>query len=402
MLYLMYDVTVEIIYTCYITLYNIFKSSATMNLTNLFSFINPKEVLTNLPDAVLVIDSEGKIIWANDKSSVIFETNKENLKGLYFDELVANGLELAERSFSRRNSVVTGAFTISGKEFFVEMNAKKYVEQYFITIRDITAMTNVLANAERTGRLNKEKNVMFVKLGNEIKSPIQSIIGFSQALLDGLGGAITDKQDKYVKIINKNSKELLYFMDKFLEFAHAESSLLEFNKQPFDITNLIKLVIKVNEGILNNKSINIDYNFENINKKTVSSDEACVKMAIQNIIDVIIKSIDKGTISIKVDNPDMETLEQSKLKLDENTDENSYIRIEIKDSGMGYTDAEMDGIFEPYTQLDNANKKTVTRSITLGTSYLIIRRLGGTINLSSKIMQGSTFTILLPVDKEIQ
>jgi len=373
-----------------------------MNLTNLFSFINPKEVLTNLPDAVLVIDSEGKIIWANDKSSVIFETNKENLKGLYFDELVANGLELAERSFSRRNSVVTGAFTISGKEFFVEMNAKKYVEQYFITIRDITAMTNVLANAERTGRLNKEKNVMFVKLGNEIKSPIQSIIGFSQALLDGLGGAITDKQDKYVKIINKNSKELLYFMDKFLEFAHAESSLLEFNKQPFDITNLIKLVIKVNEGILNNKSINIDYNFENINKKTVSSDEACVKMAIQNIIDVIIKSIDKGTISIKVDNPDMETLEQSKLKLDENTDENSYIRIEIKDSGMGYTDAEMDGIFEPYTQLDNANKKTVTRSITLGTSYLIIRRLGGTINLSSKIMQGSTFTILLPVDKEIQ
>ena len=191
-------------------------------------------------------------------------------------------------------------------------------------------------------------------------------------------------------------------MDKFLEFAHAESSLLEFNKQPFDITNLIKLVIKVNEGILNNKSINIDYNFENINKKTISSDEACIKMAIQNIIDVIIKSIDKGTISIKVDNPDMETLEQSKLKLDENTDENSYIRIEIKDSGMGYTDAEMDGIFEPYTQLDNANKKTVTRSITLGTSYLIIRRLGGTINLSSKIMQGSTFTILLPVDKEIQ
>ena len=76
--------------------------------------------------------------------------------------------------------------------------------------------------------------------------------------------------------------------------------------------------------------------------------------------------------------------------------------IEIKDSGMGYTDAEMDGIFEPYTQLDNANKKTVTRSIALGTSYLIIRRLGGTINLSSKIMQGSTFTILLPVDKEIQ
>ena len=85
------------------------------------------------------------------------------------------------------------------------MNAKKYNEQYLITIRDITAMTNGLTIAQRTGRLKKEKNVMFVKTSNEFKSPLQSIIGFSQALLDGLGGEINEKQNKYIKIINKNS-----------------------------------------------------------------------------------------------------------------------------------------------------------------------------------------------------
>ena len=199
-----------------------------MNFANILCNINPREVIKNLPDVVFVVDSDGRIIWANEKASIVFETSIKNLKGLYFNEIVANGVELAEKSFARRNSVVTGAFTIDGKEFFVEMNAKKYIDQYFITIRDITAMTNVLSNAEKTGRLNKEKNIMLTKLSNEIKSPIQSIIGFSQALLDGLGGEITEKQNKYVKIINKNSAELLYFMDKFLEFAQAESSLFNY------------------------------------------------------------------------------------------------------------------------------------------------------------------------------
>ena len=233
-----------------------------MNFTNLFSNINPKEVIKNLPDSVFVIDLDGRILWANDKAAIVFEGKANELKGLNFDEIVVDGVSLANKSYSKRNSVVTGAFTVSGKEFFVEMNAKKYVEQYFITIRDITAMTNVLTIAERTGRLNKEKNVMFVKTSNEFKSPLQSIIGFSQALLDGLGGEINEKQNKYIKIINKNSTELLHFIDKFIEFAQAESSLFNYNNQPFDIVNTIQTVAKNNEEALNAKNLTIEFDFE--------------------------------------------------------------------------------------------------------------------------------------------
>lgn len=372
-----------------------------MNLTNLFNSINPKEVLTNLPDAVIVVDSDGKITWANDKSAIIFETDKSNLKGLYFNEIVANGMELAQMSYTKRNAVVTGAFTIDGKEFFVEMNAKKYIEQYFITIRDITAMTNVLANAEKTGRLNKEKNVMFVKLSNEIKSPIQSVIGFSQALLDGLGGEINDKQNKYISIIHKNSTELLYFMDKFLGFAQAESSLFTCENMPFDIITAVQAVIKANDKDLNSKNLTVNFDFEEFNKKTVYLDENCLKTALQNILDVIIKSTDSGSINIRIDNPDMETVEQSKIKLVRDGNENSYVRITLTDTGMGFASSELDGIFEPYTKLDKSNKKTVLRSITLGTAYLIIKRMGGTITLNSEVMRGSQFTIILPIDKDI-
>ena len=76
-----------------------------MNFTNLFSNINPKEVLSNLPDAVFVIDLDGRIVWTNDKAAIISETKNSELKNRNFDEFVANGTELAQKSYSKKNSV---------------------------------------------------------------------------------------------------------------------------------------------------------------------------------------------------------------------------------------------------------------------------------------------------------
>lgn len=378
--------------------YNIKESNATMNFTNIFSNINPKEVLKNLPDAVLVVDFDGKIVWTNEKSSIIFETKTNDLRGLYFNEVVANGMELAEKSYARRNSVVTGAFTIEGKEFFVEMNAKKYIDQYFITIRDITAMTNVLANAERTGRLNKEKNLMLTKLSNDFKSPVQSIIGFSQALLDGLGGEINEKQNKYVKIINKNSTELLYFLEKFLDFSQAESSLFTYDILPFDIVNVIQTAVKNNENELNSKGLIVNYDFEEFNKKTIYNDSNCVKIAIQNILETSIRLTDVGSITIKIDHPDEEAIQKAALPV--LNGEQAYVRISISDTGMGLARSELDGIYEPYTKMDKGNKKAFVRSLALGTAYTIIKRIGGCMSVESAVMKGSKFNIILPMVKE--
>lgn len=370
-----------------------------MNFTNLFSNINPREVIKNLPDAVLVVDFDGKIVWVNNKTAVIFESTTGDLKGLNFDELVSNGMEMAEKSYAKRNAVVTGAFTVEGKEFFIEMNVKKYIDQYFITIRDVTAMTNVLTIAERTGRLNKEKNLMLVRLSNEIKSPIQSIIGFSQALLDGLGGEITDKQNKYVRIINKNSTELLYFMEKFLEFAQAESSLFTCDIQPFDITNAIQSVVRNNDTVLNAKNLIVIYDFDDLLKKTVYNDENDIKIILQNVLETSIKLTDAGSITIKVDYPETEVIEKSGVKQIKGWTNNSYIRITVTDTGIGLAETELEGIFEPYTQLDKVHKKTIVRSLTLGTAYTMVKRMGGAMWINSEVMKGSTFSIILPVEK---
>ena len=367
-----------------------------MNLSNLFMNINPKEVLTNLPDAVFVIEYDGKITWVNHKTSVIFNAKKNDLTNYYFDDLVCDGLQMAEKSASKRISIVSGAFTVDNKEFFIEMNAKKFGEQFFITIRDITAMTNILAAAERTGRLNKDKNIMIAKLSNEFKSPVQSIIGFSQALLDGLGGEITEKQNKYVKIINKNSNELLYFLEKFIEYSQAESSLYNFDYQIFDVTNTVQNIIKNNENIASTKGLFIYSDFKNLVKKAIYSDENALKIILQNVIETSIKLTESGSITVKASTPLKSEVEATGIQP---IPGQNYIKISVTDTGMGLAESELEGIFEPYTQLDKISRKALVRSITLGTAAMIVKRLKGAIWVESEVMKGTIFNIILPIEK---
>lgn len=373
-----------------------------MNAKNIFKdflyALSFSRVMKNLPDAVLIVETDGRISWVNDKATTIFEGGKRLIKSYNFDDLIDNGLDNIAKSISTRTSVAAAAFTPTAKEFFVEVNAKKYHGRYIVTVRDITAMTSVLKNAEQTSQFNKEKNAMLVKLANEIKSPINSILGFSQAMIDGLGGEITDKQDKYVKIINKNSNDLLYFMDKFIEFAYAESTLYECDYQIFDIVNSIQALIRSNNMAITSKGLTVDFDFEELPKRAVYSDEKTLKTILQNILETSIRLTDTGSISLRVSYPSEELL--ASLKIGNKFKENSMLLISVSDTGIGLQETEMVDLFEPYSQLDKQNKKNITRALTLGTANILTKRLNGLIWAESEVMKGTTFNIIIPIEKD--
>lgn len=360
--------------------------------------LNFSRVIKNLPDAVLIVEEDGRISWINDKSTTIFEGGKRLIKSYNFDDLIDCGMEKIDKSIATRTPIIAGAYTPTGKEFFVELNAKKYYGKFIVTIRDITAMTNVLSNAEQTSEFNKEKNAMLVKLANEIKSPISSIVGFSQAMIDGLGGEITEKQDKYVKIINKNSNDLFYFMDKFIEFAYAESTLYEYDYQTFDIINTIQNIIRANDTEISAKGLNINFDYEELPKRAIYSDEKSLKTILQNLFEVSIKLTDTGAISFKVSYPDEDLVKS--ISVFDNVKENSLLHITISDTGVGLQESEMNGLFEPYSQLDKSNKKNIVRSISLGTASILAKRLHGVVWAESEVMKGTTFNIIIPIEKD--
>lgn len=370
-----------------------------MNLMNLFSNIKPKDVLQYLPDAVFVVKEDtGEIVWINEKAANLFELNKEDLEDIKFNDIVAQGLELADKS-SRKDVPIIGGAVIQSGEFFIELNATLFDDEFFITIRDVTAMTNVLINAEKTGRLNKDKNLMISKLAHDFKSPVQSILGFSTALADGLGGEINAKQQKYVRIINKNANDLLYFMDKFFEFSNIESSLKSFSFLTFDIINTVQSIIKNNEQSLKNKNLTITIDDEKLKNKAVYSDENAIKTILQNIIELSIQLTEIGSITIELSTPDLDFVQKTGVKLIKSATDESYIQISIIDNGIGLQENEIEGIFEPYTQVDKLNKKHIVRSFCLGSAKELVKQLSGSIWLATEVMKGTVFNVILPIEK---
>ncbi|MDR1167816.1 MAG: hypothetical protein LBK53_02860 [Heliobacteriaceae bacterium] len=356
-----------------------------MNLGKLFSkgeSENFKEVLRMLPDAVFVVELTGEISWVNLKAVTLFETYRKPLLGSIFDEIVADGLVLAGKSCETGVSVATGAFSRGDVEIFVELSAVINDDQYYITVRDITTMTGLLAAAENAGRFNKEKNYMLYKLSGDIKSPLQSVSGFSQALLDGLGGELNEKQHKYIKIINKNAVELSFFMDKLLEYSRVESSLFKIEPHTFDIVNLIQNVIKI--AVVQKENLEFNFDFDNISKKAVYADENAVRLIIQTLTDTTVKMTETGVINIKLGYP--ETVENS-------------VQISVSGVGIGLSDTEKSDLFNPYSLLEKSNKKGLLRSISLATVEAAVKKMSGSLWIESNAMYGTTFNVVLPVGK---
>ena len=119
-----------------------------MNVLNLFNGINPKDALRYLPDAVLIVrEEDGKILHINDKAVRLFELDRDDIENVNFNNIVIKGMDLAYQSSVKDVPVIGGA-SLDGDEFFVELNANLVDDAYYITIRDVTAMTTLLINAE--------------------------------------------------------------------------------------------------------------------------------------------------------------------------------------------------------------------------------------------------------------
>ena len=371
-----------------------------MNKFNVIAKLNPNYVLKNLPIAVIISDLEGNIVWVNENTSAMFEAPKSVLKRQTLDELIINGLENVKSAVTKGTPVATAAVTLSEREFFIEVSATEEAGNYFITVSDTTAITNFLSVAEKSGKLNKDKNQMIYKLSNELKSPIQSIQGFSKALLDGLGGELTEKQAKYAKIISKNAVDYLYFLDKFIEFSQTETMCVPLNLQIFDIVNSMQNIIKSNDDLFNVKNIKVNFDAQELAKRAIYSDEALLKIIMQNIIEASVKLTDLGLIDIKLSNPDLVEVRKSGIELLEGQTETSFIKISVIDTGIGYTESDLEDLFEPYVHINRTNRKNLVRTFGLGAAQNAVKALNGTFEIRSEVMQGCVITIILPIEKE--
>lgn len=360
-----------------------------MDLTKILFKTNSFDVEKMLPDGVIFCTQEGKIQWVNDKAAEIFETSKMNLKTSNISDFIENALNLMNNAVIEDKSVIT---KMVDKEIYFDMTAKQSEEGYILDFRDISPVNRVQNGAadSKEDIVNKNKNEFLLKLTNDFKSPLQSIIGFSQAMADGLGGEMTEQQEKYIRIIKKNSLDLMYFTEKMFELAKTESDSSEVNMKTFDIVSMINSIVKYNEQLYKDKEIKWNVQAAEGMKNTVVSDESRVKNVVQNIFDVILRAVDMGDINIQISNPDEETVRAKNLPA------KNYTMISITSSSLLLSENDLDLMFEPYKIIDSPNRKNLVRAMTLASVKNLIQSLNGIIWVESRILKNTIFNIIIP------
>lgn len=375
---------------------------------NLFNSKDEEEedLLTKLPDNVALLNNQGSFLWYNDVAQKTLSKLKENFSEGYIDNIFDNAMDLIAKLADTGVAKVIKAKTPDEKDMFFEFTARKTEEGYLVCFRDNTqsykTLTSIFVEHESLRKTNKDKNNFLVKLSGDFRTPLQSIVGFSQALLGGIGGDLNEKQEKYVSIINKNSTEVLYLIDKILELSKAESNLFERKLGYFDAINVLNNVIKDNEKDAQAKNIDIKVEVANDLKRTIYSDEALLKIVLENIIESAIKYTDVGSINIEVSHPSLDLVAEKGFLPVENAKEKSYIMFKIDDQSLGISDMELENLFEPYAQLDNPNKNNVFRSIAFATIKNIIRIMKGNVWVEPEAMHGTTYSVIIPAEKVMQ
>ena len=358
----------------------------------LWWFLSAYNTINNLPDSVIYADALGYIINANKAALRCFNIQKIEFP-LRIKDIVPDGMNVVNESL-RRKCPVSAVGLAGEKEFYIELNAVRKWDGYFITIRDVSKLTNEMNTEKQIARFNGEKNAMLSMIKEDIKSPITSISGFSKGLLDGIGGELTEKQHKYIKIINSNASDLYTYMDKLLEFSSVESSLYASEYQNFDIISFTKDILKDYQQAFDDKRILFNFDYNSIQNRMVYTDIKAYEGIIRNIVETSCIMTEEGYVTLNLTYPDEETFINFGL-----TEGKQYIQIRLKDTSPGIDAAEMKYLCDPYSQLGKG-KNNFMRSLRLGVASILTKRTEGFIDVNSEILQGVMYNIVLPIMKD--
>ena len=376
---------------------------------NIFSILLGKQynVLTYLPEAVLVIDDAGKIFYANKSAFKLFETNKLRGKNIndYFltnsDNIIRNKDEDIKQILKivseEQNTKITDVK-------IVDVSSKKK-KRYILTIIDNTQdhslLDQLITERQEQKILNHTKNVLLTKMSNYLCSPLHSVVGFSQAMLEGLSGEINDKQKKYLEIINGNSSELLIFIEKLIEMSQVESDIYKFDYKSFDAAALLGVVKNEIAVKIQNKDIALNIYTNELVKQNCYSDKNVVKMVMANLIELAIAGIETGAININLSNPIPEFLLSKGFDVGPEVNEKSYLMFEMVLKGVDTSVFSNEDIFDPYVQVEKNSKKYLLQSLLLGSTKKYINKLKGEIWFNNQYANQVSIVFIIPIEKEL-
>lgn len=332
-------------------------------------------VLNNMVSGVILIGESRRILLVNSAIEEFLGYSESTLIGKLHIEAGLNfGLsQLIDRCFQTGEKIRDEVHIYYPKEKIIDANLAPYTTDH----GEVKGIVTVLHDITAIRRLEKLRSEFVANVSHELKTPITSIKGFAETLLDG---AIDDPDisKQFLEIIYNESERLHRLINDILDLSKVEQKKLPLQIGPVDVMGLIREISYNLQDKMAKKKIH--FQIPDIESIYVEADRDRLQQIIINLLDNAISyTHENGKIEIQLH------------------DTGEGIELFVKDNGIGIPEADLERIFERFYRVDKGRSRN---SGGTGLGLAIVKHLveshHGKITVNSQEGKGSVFKLFLP------
>ena len=371
-------------------------------------------------DPLVTISIEGKITDMNEATANITGMSRVELTGTdFFDYFTEpqKAREVYQEVFAK-GSVADSPLTLrhkDGKLTDVLFNGSVYKDDrgnvlgVVIVARDVTEQKRIAtelteakifaelatgfaeeakAKAESATIIAenavKSKQQFLSNMSHEIRTPMNAIIGFTKVVLKT---ELTLKQKEYLSAIKVSGDALIVLINDILDLAKVDAGKMTFEHTPFKLAASISAMLHLFETKIQEKNLELVKEYDNSIPEVIVGDPVRLHQIILNLVSNAVKFTNHGKITVSV-------------KLLNEEAEKVTIQFSVSDTGIGISETKIESIFEDFQQATSGTSRLYGGT---GLGLAIVKQLvepqGGSIHVTSKMGEGTTFSFILSFQK---
>jgi signal transduction histidine kinase/CheY-like chemotaxis protein len=259
--------------------------------------------------------------------------------------------------------------------FLIERRLRKQMQDVQNSLKKAKAEAEMAAQA---------KSDFLATMSHEIRTPLSGVLGMLGFALKDT--SVHDKTRAQLDIAHSNAKALLTIINDILDLSKMEAGKLNVELVDFDIRREVNAAVAVFGDMAKDKSLYFKLNFANDVPQYVKSDPTRIRQVLVNLIGNAIKFTSFGGVTVNI-------------TLLEMNGDNIKLDLSVRDSGIGITQENIGKLFQKFEQADvSTTRKYGGTGLGLSICKQLVELMGGTIEVTSVIGDGSNFHFELPLE----
>lgn len=347
-------------------------------------------ILNSIADGVIVFDKQNVATLANPALSQLTETSLQTLQGISLDNFVQlkNIPQASQQSIkdliqksehSEINPRVEwGDKVLSASVADVHDSKTHETIGSVAVFRDITQETQV----------EKMKDNFVAVVSHELRTPLNAIMGHAEILREEVYGPLNEKQLSVAERVMVNVTRLLNMVGDLLNEAQIRAGKLTVKPEVIKTNSLLENLRAAMEKAVTDKDLELITNISADMPDELIGDSQRLQQILINLTGNALKFTQNGSITVSLNRAGEE-----------------HWKIDVKDTGVGIPENELPFVFDAFRQANNLEFTTRQYGgIGLGLSIVkqLVELMNGEIQVTSEVRKGSTFTVVLPLLKEMK